>query len=268
MTTETTTKVATATTKGATNYVLVGSYATIAGLWGASQVVYIPYFVHLLLLVTAILYAACHSSLVLLEEEAPPLSGDTSEHGMPSSTRTDRETLTSGDAYQFPLVGSVSLFSLYLAFKFLDENVVNMMIGGYFGVVGAFALTMTVKPTVEKITPAAMRRSVGWDYSMNHKLPEWLGGETPWDLSVQVTGVEVISFLVAAGVCFFYFQSKPWYLNNIIGISFCLQGIEKFSLGTYKIGAILLVGLFFYDIFWVFGTEGECMNVCPTLCRA
>lgn len=46
-----------------------------------------------------------------------------------------------------------------------------------------------------------------------------------------------------------------WFLNNILGISFCLQGIERFSLGTYKIGAILLVGLFFYDIFWVFGTD-------------
>merc|ERR1712232_274124 len=33
------------------------------------------------------------------------------------------------------------------------------------------------------------------------------------------------------------------------------KGIEQFSLGSYKIGAILLVGLFFYDIFWVFGTE-------------
>jgi minor histocompatibility antigen H13 len=41
----------------------------------------------------------------------------------------------------------------------------------------------------------------------------------------------------------------------MLGISFCLQGIERFSLGTYKIGAILLVGLFFYDIFWVFGTD-------------
>jgi minor histocompatibility antigen H13 len=41
----------------------------------------------------------------------------------------------------------------------------------------------------------------------------------------------------------------------VIGICFCLQGIERFSLGTYKIGAILLIGLFFYDIFWVFGTD-------------
>jgi minor histocompatibility antigen H13 len=44
-------------------------------------------------------------------------------------------------------------------------------------------------------------------------------------------------------------------MNNVLGIAFCLQGIERFSLGTYKAGAILLTGLFFYDIFWVFGTD-------------
>ena len=44
-------------------------------------------------------------------------------------------------------------------------------------------------------------------------------------------------------------------MNNILGISFCIQSIERISIGSYKIGAILLVGLFFYDIFWVFGTD-------------
>ncbi|KAF3539481.1 hypothetical protein F2Q69_00024312 [Brassica cretica] len=33
-----------------------------------------------------------------------------------------------------------------------------------------------------------------------------------------------------------------------------IQGIEMLSLGSFKTGAILLVGLFFYDIFWVFFT--------------
>lgn len=43
--------------------------------------------------------------------------------------------------------------------------------------------------------------------------------------------------------------------SNLFGISLCIQGIAVFSLGTYKNGAILLLGLFVYDIFWVFGTE-------------
>jgi len=66
----------------------------------------------------------------------------------------------------------------------------------------------------------------------------------------------IISFLISVCICTVYFAfGKKWYMNNVIGICFCLQGIERFSLGTYKTGAILLSGLFFYDIFWVFGTE-------------
>jgi minor histocompatibility antigen H13 len=70
-----------------------------------------------------------------------------------------------------------------------------------------------------------------------------------------VTLAEIISFIGSAVFSWFYFQKKHWVMNNVLGICFCLKGIERFSLGTYKIGAILLVGLFFYDIFWVFGTD-------------
>jgi hypothetical protein len=38
------------------------------------------------------------------------------------------------------------------------------------------------------------------------------------------------------------------------------QGIERISLGRYKVGAILLTGLFFYDIFWVFGTDVSALS--------
>ena len=41
----------------------------------------------------------------------------------------------------------------------------------------------------------------------------------------------------------------------LLACSSLLQGLEKVSIGSYKIGAGLLTGLFFYDIFWVFGTD-------------
>ena len=75
----------------------------IALLWGVTQVVLVPYVVHLLVLVTAILYAACHQSLTLREEI--PKEGEDGYD--PDATR---ETLKQEDAYQFPLVGSMSLF--------------------------------------------------------------------------------------------------------------------------------------------------------------
>jgi minor histocompatibility antigen H13 len=221
-----------------TNPLLVGSYLVLVVLWGVSQVIYIPFVAHLLIVVTAILYAACHQSLILLQKEETDENGE-SQH---SSASSDRETLKAEDAYQFPLMGSISLFSLYLAFKFLDKDLVNLLIGAYFGLVGCFAVGMTVAPAVMKVTPKSFHKE--------HKI------NLPMDNSFEFNLADLIALAGAAAVCgFYFFNGKPWYLNNILGVSFCLQGIERFSLGTYKIGAILLVGLFFYDIFWVFGTE-------------
>lgn len=245
---------------GSTNFWLMASYATILVLWGLAQIVFIPYVLHLLVLVTAILYAACHSSLMLRQEPpaTDPDNKDESMHSYSSSTSSsDKETLRKEDAYQFPIIGSVSLFGLYLAFKYLDKNLVNLLIGAYFAVVGCLALTVTIDPLVCRIAFSSPEKNrwMRFGRKVAHPLPTWLAGESPLDLTVEFSASQLISIVMAAVVCAFYLYSKPWYLNNVLGISFCLQGIERFSLGTYKIGAILLVGLFFYDIFWVFGTE-------------
>jgi minor histocompatibility antigen H13 len=227
---------------------IMGAGASIAFLWVASQLIFIPYVIHLLVLVTAILYVACHNSLVLREE--PIAEGE--EGYDPYATR---ETMKQEDAYQFPLFGSLALFSLYLSLKFFGPELVNMLIGFYFGLVGTVAMTATMAPCVAAICPASWsERKLGWDYNWNHPLPTWIL-PSPLEFTAEFTPTDILALVKALVLVFFYFQGKYWPLNNVIGICFCLQGIERFSLGTYKIGAILLVGLFFYDIFWVFGTE-------------
>ena len=72
----------------------------------------------------------------------------------------------------------------------------------------------------------------------------------PWGAPGR--GIEMFSFFHLFRFSgFFHF----WF-------SWCTQvrGIEMFSVGSYKIGCILLAGLFFYDIFWVFG---PCCLRCP-----
>jgi minor histocompatibility antigen H13 len=231
----------TATTKsGSINYMIYASYMTIIGVWGVSQLTLIPYVIHLLVLVTAILYVACHTSLVLREVPTPNADGSA------APSNNNNETLRQEDAYQFPLLGSVSLFSLYLAFKFLDKDLVNLLIGLYFGTVGCLALYATLSSNIPpKGHVFAIQKSI------SHSLPSFLM-DSPIVIDISMAASEILLFLASVAFCASYFYlSKPWAMNNVLGICFCLQGIERFSLGTYKIGAILLVGLFFYDIFWV-----------------
>jgi len=61
--------------------------------------------------------------------------------------------------------------------------------------------------------------------------------------------------VISAQLAIVFWWTKNWILHNIFGISFCVQAISIISIGKFKIGFILLAGLFFYDIFWVFGSD-------------
>lgn len=49
--------------------------------------------------------------------------------------------------------------------------------------------------------------------------------------------------------------SKSWIYNNILAVIFCVHALQFIFLGNFKNGALLLILLFFYDIFFVFGTD-------------
>lgn len=53
----------------------------------------------------------------------------------------------------------------------------------------------------------------------------------------------------------FYFSTRHWALNNIFGVFFSIVALKGISLSTTKTGLLLLWALFFYDIFWVYGTD-------------
>jgi len=240
------------------NPALLLSYATIVMLWSLSPYIPIEFNTHLLLLVTSILYAACHTSLALRKEQAlsrgevdptEPVDG-------PKKPPPISETLRAEDAMQFPIVGSMSLFGLYCAIKFFDKEVVNFLLSAYFGLMGCAAVTSVLSAVTAAIFGGPLRsKRFQKEILVAHKLPAFIGGDSPWDLSYDFSLGTLMSFFVSSGITALYLHKKHWTMNNVLGICFCLKGIESLSLGSYKIGSILLVGLFFYDIFWVFGTD-------------
>ena len=45
------------------------------------------------------------------------------------------------DAYMFPVFGSMTLFGLYLVFRYVDKTYVNYLLTAYFGLLGVMATT-------------------------------------------------------------------------------------------------------------------------------
>ncbi|KAI3461156.1 hypothetical protein Pfo_017819 [Paulownia fortunei] len=153
------------------------------------------------------------------------------------------ETMSNEHAMRFPLVGSAMLLSLFLLFKFLSKDLVNAVLTCYFFVLGIAALSATLLPSIKRFLPKP------W----NDNLIIW---RFPYfrSLEVEFTKSQIVAAIPGTFFCVWYASKKHWLANNILGLAFCIQGIEMLSLGSFKTGAILLAGLFVYDIFWVFFT--------------
>lgn len=74
-------------------------------------------------------------------------------------------------------------------------------------------------------------------------------------VEIKFTMVHVVSYFTSATFASVFWITKNWMLHNIFGIAFCVQAISLVHIPTFKIGFILLAGLFIYDIFWVFGSD-------------
>lgn len=153
------------------------------------------------------------------------------------------ETMSKEHAMRFPFVGSAMLLSLFLLFKFLSKDLVNTVLTGYFFVLGIVALSATLLPSIKRFLP-------------NHWNDDLIVWRFPYFQSVEIefTRSQIVAAVPGTFFCAWYALRKHWLANNVLGLAFCIQGIEMLSLGSFKTGAILLAGLFVYDIFWVFFT--------------
>ncbi|MFH4974682.1 hypothetical protein AB6A40_001391 [Gnathostoma spinigerum] len=66
---------------------------------------------------------------------------------------------------------------------------------------------------------------------------------------------DIVAIAVCLSVGVSHLCQRHWITNNLLGVAFCIYGIENLHLGSFKAGVMLLVGLFIYDVFWVFATD-------------
>ncbi|XP_058107813.1 signal peptide peptidase 1-like [Magnolia sinica] len=194
----------------------------LAGLTLAPLVVNVDPNLNVILTACLAVYVGCHRSV----KPTPPSEMMSNEHAM-----------------RFPLVGSAMLLSLFLLFKFLSKDLVNAVLTCYFFILGIIALSATLLPAIRRFLPKRWNEDlICWHLPYFHSV------------EVEFTKSQIVAAIPGTFFCAWYASKKHWLANNILGLAFCIQGIEMLSLGSFKTGGILLAGLFVYDIFWVFFT--------------
>ncbi|RWS28605.1 minor histocompatibility antigen H13-like protein, partial [Leptotrombidium deliense] len=160
------------------------------------------------------------------------------------------ETVTSKDAAMFPLIASGALFGLYIVFKVFSKEYINLLLTGYFFLLGVLALTHILTPFAKKFLPQSFPVI---PYHILFTKGNDSEKESLIDFEFDTRDILCLAISSVCGA--WYLWKKHWIANNLFGIAFSINGVELLHLNRVATGCILLGGLFVYDIFWVFGTD-------------
>jgi len=159
----------------------------------------------------------------------------------------EKETISSDDAKMFPIYGSVVLFGLYLLFRFLPKEYINLILSLYFSVLGIAALANMLHPLVSPLLFLIHPKGDEFHLIFSRGQKTFYDNKFDW--------AHIVLGIISSGLSGYYWFTKNWIISNLFGEAFALGAIQLLHLDSFKTGTILLSGLFFYDIFWVFGTE-------------
>lgn len=161
----------------------------------------------------------------------------------------DEERVTKENALGAPIGASISIGVLYLLIKNgLDPTALYAIAVSLFG---ALAISDVGVPILRNIFPDNFA-------TKNIKVPEKVSkslklgtDELPLDgLVTLALGLSCTALYWAPLV-----MEQKFLVSNFIAWALAMTSLGVISLGSFQTGVILLAGLFFYDIFWVFGTD-------------
>jgi minor histocompatibility antigen H13 len=124
--------------------------------------------------------------------------------------------LQTDEALSMPLNGSVVLFSAYVLLRFIPKEYFNALISFYLSVLSIFALGAFLKGYVRP---------------------------------------SVLTGLLCVGTATVSYVTGNWIANDILAFAIGVTALESLPVGGFLPSFVLLIGLFFYDIFWVFGSD-------------
>ncbi|EKM80937.1 hypothetical protein AGABI1DRAFT_56125 [Agaricus bisporus var. burnettii JB137-S8] len=161
------------------------------------------------------------------------------------------DRMTSNDAWLFPVLASGALLGLYVVVRYLGTEWINWCLNWYFSIIGF--------GSVWKSSRSLVRWSMGDSrWKTFHRYTFVIQRSTQPFVSLSCRTPTLFLLPVAFANAIWYHigsSSRKFIFTDILGLSFSHNALSLLRIDSFKTGSILLSGLFFYDIWWVFGTE-------------
>lgn len=189
---------------------------------------WMPPTAHMMGLALLAVWLGCHASLEqeVVDEVQPQLG--------------------KSEALLFPVIAGVGLTTMYLAFKFADAATVNMVVRGYFVLMGIGTIGDMFRP----LLPAK------WVTALEHRtLVHWKPRRLPLidtEIGLRVSVLDLLLYSVGLALALWYGITKHWLGNNIMGLAFCVSALARFAIGDFSTCALMSLGLLVYDVIMVF----------------
>jgi len=162
------------------------------------------------------------------------------------------ERVSSKDAWLFPAIGSVTLLGLYTIVKYFGKEWINWVLGWYFSLTGVGSVWKSLISLTRFVLGDTRWKQFDTSkllVTKGHSAVVYLSWKTPSLFLLPLGALPSILYNFSSG------SRRSILLTDILSLSFSHNALSLIKIDTFKTGCILLSGLFFYDIWWVFGTE-------------
>mmetsp|Transcript_6354 Transcript_6354/g.8617 ORF Transcript_6354/g.8617 Transcript_6354/m.8617 type:complete len:464 (+) Transcript_6354:56-1447(+) len=153
-----------------------------------------------------------------------------------------------------PIASSISLFTVYLLQKYTDlhPETIYRLVATFFGAINS---SLMFGALVRTVFPSLGEQKVPIPQILEGPVPEG----APEDYRAEASVSDVVGSALGCSLAALYLSPLPlsqtFVCNNIIAWAIAMQSLGLITLQSFAIACAFLMGLFFYDIWWVYGTD-------------
>ncbi|CAI4044662.1 aspartic endopeptidase SKDI_11G1140 [Saccharomyces kudriavzevii IFO 1802] len=128
--------------------------------------------------------------------------------------------------------------------------------------IGGFVTNLNYKDgltnsVVHKKTLSEIEKDHWMKYFYRRELTEPMDIKSKRQISnLYLNNALIVSFVFSIiSTVYFYLSPNDWLISNAVSMNMAVWSISQLKLKNLKSGALILIALFFYDIYFVFGTD-------------